>query len=879
LRHHFFCILLTLGLLTFAASSASAQDASPQLTKAPQVISQAEVDYPEASLKAGVEGEVVLEITVGADGKVSAAKVVSSPDEALGEAARQALLATTFSPAEIDGKPAAISFQYKLTFALPPSTLEAKVVEVSDGSQGDPKILPGAQVELLDEGGENVLATAFSDANGEVSFEQVPGGKYRLRVSLGERPTGEVEVKLGHGEVVAVALALSPPPPEPVEEISEDEIVDGEVRTTARKIPPDVTRRTITLEEVRRIPGTRGDVVRVVQNLPGVARPPAFSGQLVVRGAAPQDTRILLEGDVVPGVFHFLGGPAVVQSELIESVDFFPGNFGVQYGRATAGVLNLKTRDPREDKLHGFAQVDLLDSALLLEGPIIDGLSFAIAGRRSYIDVLARPFVPDDSFTFVLPRYYDYQGVLRLTRFDNHTVELLLYGSRDALRLIGEDENGEESEEESFGFINSFYRGQLRWDWSAPDAPMKNSLSVSFGTAGTRFEGGGFVFDTDQLSSIIREELTIKLAPRLDFRMGANFEIAHTDVEIVEPPTYDDSAFDSEGFSNNAPEDSAYPGDNLFITSLDPRSFVSPAFYTDLVIQPWKGAQIIPGLRLDYYGSITRLAPAPRLAMRQALFDEKLTLKGGVGLYTQAPQSLFTDPNFGTKKLEEERAMQYSLGFGVRPLKRLSVEIEGFYRDMSNLMVEDFELQFYEDGSFDYQFFDNDGEGRAYGLETLIKLDPQEGAFGWIAYTLSRSERLNLLTNEWDIYANDQTHILALVAGYKFPRDIYLSARFRVVSGFPFTPVDNVVYDADGNRYEPIYGKPNSARQDAFRQLDVRLEKSFKIKRLELAGYIDVLNATNRRNPESTFYTYDYSEQRVISGLPIIPNLGVNGRW
>ena len=874
------CLLLVLilTLLLFAASSASAQDASPQLTKAPQVVEQAEVDYPKESLKAGVEGEVVLEITLGADGRVSDAKIISAPDEFLGQAAREALLATVFTPAEIDGKPAPITFQYKLGFALPPSTLEAKVVE--SGADDQQKILPGAQVELLDESGETVLATAFSDANGEVSFEQVPGGKYRLRVSLGERPTGEVEVNLGYGEVVAVALALSPPPVIE-EEFPEDEIVDGEVRTTARRIPPDVTRRTITLEEVRRVPGTRGDVVRVVQNLPGVARPPAFSGQLVVRGAAPQDTRILLEGDVVPGVFHFLGGPAVVQSELIEAVDFFPGNFGVQYGRATAGVLNLRTRKPREDKLHGFAQVDLLDSSLMIEGPIVDGLSFAIAGRRSYIDVLARPFIPGDANAFVLPRYFDYQGILRLTRFDQHTVELLLYGSRDALRLVGDgEEAGVDEDDESFGFINDFYRGQIRWNWEAPDAPLKNSLSVSFGTAGTRLEAGAFLFDTEQLSSIVREELTIKLAPKLDFRMGANFEIAQTKVEIVEPPTDEngDSLFDVES-NDNAPEDVTYPGDNLFIQALEDRALVSPAFYTDLVIQPWKGAQIVPGLRVDYYGSISRLVPAPRLALRQNFLDEQFWLKGGVGLYTQAPQALFSDPNFGTKPLTEERATQYALGFGVRPVERFSIELEGFYRDMNDLVVEDFEIQIYEDGTFDFQLFDNDGEGRAYGLEALVKLDPDDGAFGWVAYTLSRSERLNLTTNEWDIYANDQTHILAMVAGYKFPYDIYLSARFRVVSGFPYTPVESVVYDADGNRYEPIYGKPNSARQDAFRQLDVRFEKSFKIKQLELAGYLDILNVTNRRNPEQTFYNYDYSEQGDISGLPIIPNLGVNGRW
>lgn len=868
------CLLIwPLGASAQGDGDGGEESSSGKLTKAPSLVSQPEIVYPESALDALVEGTVVLKITIGVDGAVTAAEAIDGP-ELLREAAVTAARALTFDPAQIDGAPAAVTLKFNIDFELPPSRVQGVAIATSDRSA-----LAGARVVLSPMEGDGESFDALTGEDGRFELQDIPHGRYRIEAAVaGFEPTvGEVVIR--PGAIIETELAMRATEPS-AGEVSDDAAEDGEVTdggvvtTRAREIPPGVTQRTLSREEIRRVPGTRGDIVRVVQNLPGVARPRFLGGQLVVRGAAPQDTRILFEGDLVPGVFHFLAGPAVVQSDMLAGLDFFPGNFGVQYGRATAAVLNLRTRAPRDDKFHGVVNIDLLDSSLLLEGPIMEDLVFAVGVRRSYIDVLLRPFSKQlfGSTTFVAPRYYDYQGWLRYTGLDDHTFELLLYGSRDTFAVINPES---EDDEDSFGFSNLFYRGQLRWLWE-PSSQIKNKLSASFGTGGTRLEAGDFLYDNLLTLSIVREELTLEINEAATLRMGANFELGRANVEIVEPPQEDDIA-PAPG-SPAVPEESAYPGEQLFLSAIDDQSQLNPAFFVDAIIRPWRGAEIIPGFRVDHFGTIKAETYSPRLAVRQS-FGPKLTLRGGAGLFTQPPQSLYTNEVFGTRKLLPERAIHYALGVGWRPWEHILLDVEGFYRDSDQLVVQELDITINDDGSVDYSLFNNKGEGRAYGMEVLLRHDPKDGFFGWIAYTLSRSERKNINTGEWDIYESDQTHILALIGGYELPRGFNVSARYRLVSGFPYTPVDAAVYDSDSNNYEPVYGKPNSAREVPFSQLDVRGEKTWVYDYWKLTAYLDILNVTNRRNVEFSSFTYDYSERREISGLPIIPTLGVRGEW
>ncbi|MEM1349484.1 MAG: TonB-dependent receptor, partial [Myxococcota bacterium] len=341
----------------------------------------------------------------------------------------------------------------------------------------------------------------------------------------------------------------------------------------------------------------------------------------------------------------------------------------------------------------------------------------------------------------------------------------------------------------------------------------------------------------------------------------------------VEPP----GSGQDEDEGPPPPDDQVYPDNVSFVSTLEDQSLLNPAYYADMVFKPWEGATFVPGVRVDQFGATSQLSISPRLTARQQL--GAVTIKGGAGIFTQPPQPLFTNPVFGDRDLLPEFSAQYSLGAEWQLTEALMVDAEVFYRDMRRLVVQDFEIFIRDDGTADFTLFSNDGRGRAYGAELLVKHDLRERVFGWLAYTLSRSERLNLRSKQWDLYRNDQTHILTLVGGYKFPRGFTLSSRLRLVSGFPFTPVVDSVYDVDAVRFEPVYGEPNSAREVFFRQLDVRAEKEWTKQWGSIAAFLDVINATNARNVESSVYTYDWRQRREVTGFPFIPTLGVQARW
>ena len=136
----------------------------------------------------------------------------------------------------------------------------------------------------------------------------------------------------------------------------------------ARIAPPprEVTRRTIGKEELTRIPGTRGDALRTVELMPGVARPPLGAGLLIVRGSAPDDTQAMFEGLPVQLLYHFGGLTSFINSRMIDSIDFYPGNFSVRYGRRRGGIIEVGAAEIPRDEFHGVADVNLIDASLLV---------------------------------------------------------------------------------------------------------------------------------------------------------------------------------------------------------------------------------------------------------------------------------------------------------------------------------------------------------------------------------------------------------------------------------------------------------------------------------------------------------------------------------
>jgi hypothetical protein len=296
-------------------------------------------------------------------------------------------------------------------------------------------------------------------------------------------------------------------------------------------------------------------------------------------------------------------------------------------------------------------------------------------------------------------------------------------------------------------------------------------------------------------------------------------------------------------------------------------NFFRPAAYLEGIWQPTQRLTVVPGARVDYIGDISRWTFDPRLTARFQLAPST-TLKGGVGLFSQAPDFAEVLPVIGNPHLRAPRAQHYSLGVEQNVGERLLVTLEGFYKRLSLLTVN---------SPVPGENLNNDGIGRIYGAEVSARLRPTEKSTGFLSYTLSRSERRDHVGDDWRLFNWDQTHILTVAGSYRLGHSWNLSGTFRYVTGNPVTPVVASVYNANTDTYKPVYGGVNSDRSNAFHRADVRVEKVWTIGAGSLAAYLDVQNAYNHKSDEGRIYNFDFTKSGTIPGLPVIPSLGLRG--
>lgn len=379
--------------------------AAPRLTKEPALVKSVEAAYPPEAAAQGLTADVRMLITISADGTLSDVTLAEPVGHGFDEAALAAVRQFVFTPAEVDGVPAPVQVEYVYHFTLAappppePGTLEAAPAKATlTGaliSRGSRSRVAGATVRC---GDDPEAPEAVTDAEGRFTL-QVSPGECAVRVIASGFARYQTTETLKPHETTEVVFYLVP--------------TGGAFETVVRSERPkkEVVRRTVSREEAQKTPGTFGDPIRVIQTLPGVARAPFISGELLVRGSNPGQTATLMDGVRIPILFHLLGGPSVVNAELLDSLDFYPGGYGTQYGRAVGGVVDVTTRKGASDTLHGSVKVDLLDAGFFLEAPVTEGVSVAAAARRSYIDVLLPAVLPKEEgrTLTVAPRYWDYQ--------------------------------------------------------------------------------------------------------------------------------------------------------------------------------------------------------------------------------------------------------------------------------------------------------------------------------------------------------------------------------------------------------------------------------------------------------------------------------------
>ena len=665
--------------------------------------------------------------------------------------------------------------------------------------------------------------------------------------------------------VAAAAVAVPAKAPSvAAPKAGEDEALDLEVQ--GEKPPREPTKHVIAAEEISRIPGTNGDAIRAIGNMPGVARPPGGDGMLIVRGSSPNDTAVFVDGTNIPMVYHFGGLSSVIPTEMLEKLDFYPGNFGPQYGRAMGGVVDVGVRSPRKDRVGGLLQFDLIDARLLIEGPLSKSTRFMVAGRRSWLDAWLGPALKESGVGVTkAPVYYDYQAMIEHDISRQTTLRLFAFGADDRFKLTL---NSPDSRDPAIGGdakqATNFARLQARLE-TRPSSTTRFTSQVSVGREAQHVSIGTLGFDVAVGSLDARSDVRVQVAPWLTAVAGIDIQYLNYDVTWKAPPNNFDSTQNTGPLFGRPTVELKGTG-NVF----------RPAGYAMLELTPVAGLKLFPGVRADYNADTKGWTVDPRLGVRYDVHASypRTTLKGGIGLYHQPPQPYQSIEPFGSKGVGSPSAVHTSFGIEQELSHPLELSVEGFYKDLNNLVVPVAAA----DSTGNGQSYQNNGSGRIYGSEFLLRYKPQGRFFGWVAYTLSRSERRDAASDALYTYEYDQTHILTALGSYKLGRGWQAGLRFRYISGTPYTPELGGVMDYDAGTYAPIGSNDrNSARTGAFHQLDVRIDKTWTFSAWKLSAYLDVQNAYVHQNPEGVSYNYNYSKSSSLTGIPFLPIIGLRG--
>ena len=693
---------------------------------------------------------------------------------------------------------------------------------------------------------------AITDEHGAFRFQPSSPGHWHFAIVV---PGYQRADTIGDGESdLAIALV-------PVSVDGSEVVVDvDKEHTSAGEV-------TLHRDEIMKVPGAHGDPLVAIKNLPGIANTQGFGPQagLVIRGSSPVDSRTFIDGFEIPLLYHLGGITSVIPGEIIDDIIYSPGGFGVEWGKASAGIVDVLSRDGAK-QLSGFTDVSFINAQALVQGPIGHDGSFIASVRRSYIDAIVPLVLPSSanlSFT-ALPRYYDYQLRASYAPAPHWKLTALVLGSDDDFAIASDTTNADDPAASGhFANTTSFTRAIASATYDTPG--LRNQLAVSALTQKVGLEvGTDRYLHTGNDGLTIRDEAKVDLGGGVHLVGGGQAELLGFDVNIKLPRPPHEGDPTQPNFT-----------DDPLLDVMRSGSTSNLAAWTAAEWKPTAWFEATVGARVDDFRHDNAVVIQPRTQAKLTLSDTTKLL-GAFGLYTRPADN--QDENLQSDLLPE-RAWQSSLGVETKLADGVTLQTTAYYIDRSDLIVQR-EMRADEMSSDGSDTYNNDGIGTSYGAEMLLQAR-FDRFFGWASYTFARSRRRDHADEAWRLFDDDEPHNLILLGSYKLgaQRQWQLGARFQYTSGEPYTPITGSIFASDQNRYTPMYGAVNSMREPAANQLDIRVDHVWTMSGWKLSAYLDVSNVYMNAPVLGYQYNENYTKRSEITGIPILPSLGVRGEF
>lgn len=658
---------------------------------------------------------------------------------------------------------------------------------------------------------------------------------------------------------------------------------------------PQMSNIEIPVSQIKNIPALMGekDVLKVLQLMPGVQKGSEGNSGIYVRGGGPDQNLIILDDATVYNATHLFGFFSLFNGDALKSVELTKGGFPARYGGRLSSVIELNMKEGNKEEFHGEGGVGLLSSRLVLEGPLKKGVSsFLVSGRRTYADILARPFMPAD----LKAGYYFYDLNTKINYDFGRKNKLYLSGyfGLDRFSVKEKYDNGSSD----IGIYWGNRTGTLRWNHLFNDQLFANT---------------SFIFSNYKFNISLEENNQNEQEFSLNYLSGIRDIGIKYDLDYLPNPQHSVRVGILSTYHRFKPsalvvKDTEIDKITRKIENID---VVETGIYAEDTYKPFPQLRLNAGMRLSYFAAKNKsyLRPEPRLAVSYNL-REDLALKASYASMNQYVH-LLSNTGIGlptdlwvpsTQRVAPQQSRQVALGLAKDIAAHdLTLTLEGYYKKSDNiigykegasfLLIDDPE-------SAEKVNWENNitaGQGWSYGMEFLLQR--KVGKFsGWLGYTLSWTQlQFDSLNFGQKYYARyDRRHDISVVGIYTPNDRITLSGTWVYGTGNAVTMPqaeyevrENIpsTYTTDyNNNYFPqnatYYGEKNNFRMAPYHRFDIGIQFHKKKRWGERTWEVSFYNAYNRKNPffymlQSEYVGPDENQIRIkqISLFPILPSV------
>lgn len=697
-----------------------------------------------------------------------------------------------------------------------------------------------------------------TDEKGYFEIKEVPVGFIRIVVSvIGYKYviSDELQVFTSHSAYTVIKMEEAP------KDLLEVEVVA--VKEKSKESP--ISLRTISLQEIEKTPGSNRDVSKAVQNLPGVAAGAVNRNDLIVRGGGPSENVFFLDDVEIPIINHFAtqgasgGAVGILNPDFVRQVDFLSGAFPSNRGGALSSVMNIKQKEGSRDKMHFKGSIGASDFALTFDLPIKDN-NLLFSYRRSYLQflftALGLPF---------LPSYDDIQFRYKWNINQKNEILFLGLAAFDRSELNLTIDNPDESQQYLLNTLPDYNQlsytvGAVYKHYNENSIDMvvlsRNMLRNAFEKFPDNNKNLPKLFDYSSVEAEnkLRYEKRYTTLP-FELSFGANARYSK----------YTNNSNRTININNVLIEDKYNSLIDLFSYGL----FVQTGdAYLKEKLKLGMGARF-DGNTYSNLMSNPLVQFSPRISASY-LFNEHISINANVGHYTKEPSYTsmgYKDSNdlfVNRETLKYIHVNHYVLGLEFNTKAKIKASVEGFYKQYYNYPItlnEGISLasKGNDFGAVGDEPLISDGKGRAYGIEALFTANDIKKFNIYAVFTYFISEFTDIkgkyVSSSWD-----NRFILNLTASRKFKYDWLVSARWRLIGGSPYTPIDEYVSSQQqiwNVRKQPYldYTKFNTLRLGNYHQLDIRVDKEFAWKNFDITLYLDIQNVYNYKAESEPIYT------------------------